>query len=65
MCAKQYRQLFMTSDQAWVADSTIQHWNAMQTLAMSHVDDVEDTALGKPAFKAISINSLMALVQEN
>ena len=48
-------------DQAWAADSTIQHWNAAQTLAMAHVDDGDDASLGSPAFKDMSISSLMAL----
>ena len=52
-------------DQAWAADSTIQHWNAAQTLAAAHVDDGEDASLGSPAFKDMSISSLMALGQAN
>jgi VCBS repeat-containing protein len=52
-------------DQAWAADSTIQHWNAAQTLGMAHVDDGDDAALGSPAFKDMSISSLMALGQAN
>ncbi|GAB5606502.1 beta strand repeat-containing protein [Sideroxyarcus sp. TK5] len=52
-------------DQAWAADSTIQHWNAAQTLATAHVDDGEDASLGSPAFKDMSISSLMALGQAN
>ena len=52
-------------DQAYAADSTIQHWNAAQTLATAHVDDGEDASLGSPAFKDMSISSLMALGQAN
>ncbi|GAB5606510.1 hypothetical protein TK5_25910 [Sideroxyarcus sp. TK5] len=52
-------------DQAWAADSTIQHWNAAQTLATAHVDDGDDAALGSSAFKDMSISSLMALGQAN
>jgi len=52
-------------DQAWAADSTIQHWNAAQTLAMANVDDGDDASLGSSAFKDMSISSLMALGQAN
>ncbi|MDD2893761.1 MAG: VCBS domain-containing protein [Halothiobacillaceae bacterium] len=51
-------------DQAWAADSTIQSWNAAQSLAAAHLDDGEDAALGSPAFKEMSIASLMALGQK-
>ncbi|MDP2760911.1 MAG: Ig-like domain-containing protein [Sideroxyarcus sp.] len=51
-------------DQAWAADSTIQHWNAAQSLAVAQLDD-DDAALGSEAFRDVSLNSLLALGQGN